>query len=53
MQLPCECMSMSSELNFCEQDRSFKEYFCHLNQIFSTLKRFHPHGQNILPMWQE
>jgi hypothetical protein len=41
MQLSYEHVNMSKEQqareqNFCEQHKIFKEYFCHVSQIFST-----------------
>ncbi len=41
MQLPCEHMSVNGELvngelNFYEQQKIFKEFSCHIRQIFST-----------------
>jgi hypothetical protein len=57
--LSCEHVNVngelvSGELNFCEQHKIFKEYSCHISQIFSMyIKIFHSCGHNIILTWQE
>jgi hypothetical protein len=53
MNVSYELVSVNSEPNYCEHDKIFQEYICHVNKIFLPHGQiFFPNIQNVQSTWE-